>query len=95
MSPTLGVALFLPVARLVRSGSLPAHRTGSGQFRVERGLFDRWIREQYAETRRWILEHPKPGFIHGDWRDWPIGRVDDGRAPTKGLTGADGDSFPA
>jgi excisionase family DNA binding protein len=72
------------VTALVRNGTLPALRSSNGGLRFERSLFEHWIRDQYAETRRWILENPNEGF-HGDWRDWPIGRIDDdGRPPTKG-----------
>ena len=72
------VAAELSVSRtvveaLARGGTLPALRSSHGRLAFERTMFERWIRDQYAETRRWILENPNPGF-HGDWRDWPIGR---------------------
>ena len=46
-------------------------------------MFERWIRDQYASTRLWILENRGSDF-HGDWKDWPIGRVDDDRPPNTG-----------
>lgn len=83
------VAAELAVSRtvveaLARGGMLPALRSPRGRLTFERTMLERWIRDQYAETRRWILENPNAGF-HGDWRDWPTGRADDaGRPPTRG-----------
>ena len=65
------------VVSLARQGTLPARRLTNGKLMFERVMFERWIRDQYAETRRWVLDHDHEGY-HGDWRDWPIGR-DDGR----------------
>jgi excisionase family DNA binding protein len=78
----LGVSRTV-VEALVRCGTLPALRSPHGRLRFERRTFERWICDQYGETRRWILENPNPGF-HGDWKDWPIGREDRGRRPTRG-----------
>jgi hypothetical protein len=73
------------VLKLIRTGELPAQRLSARQVLVERGMLERWVEDQYARTRRWILENPNSGF-HGDWKDWPIGRVDgDGRLhPSRG-----------
>jgi excisionase family DNA binding protein len=73
------------VEALARDGTLPALHSPHGRLRFERMMLERWIRDQYAETRRWILENPNPGF-HGDWRDWPIGPAPamTGRPPTRG-----------
>lgn len=60
------------VASLAREGTLPARRMSNGRLVFERGIFERWIQDQYAETRRWVLEHDHDGY-HGDWSDWPIG----------------------
>jgi hypothetical protein len=67
------VAAELTVSRtvvetLLRCDTLPAQRSPHGRLRFERRMFERWIRDQYTETRRWILENPNPGF-HGDWKD--------------------------
>jgi excisionase family DNA binding protein len=64
------------VVAMVRSGTLPAQRGPGHRLRFERAILERWIQDQYAETRRWILESPNPGFSHADWREWPIGRFD-------------------
>jgi excisionase family DNA binding protein len=75
----LGVSRTV-VTQLTSQGSLPAQRVSNGRLRFERGLFERWIRDQYAETRRWVLANRHDGY-HGDWKDWPIGRPDDGGRP--------------
>lgn len=50
------------VYALVRSGELPAIKIGGrGQWRIERPRFEAWVREQYALTRAFLLEHPYPG----------------------------------
>jgi prophage regulatory protein len=64
------------VRTLLRIGSLPATRNRRGHWLIERQMLERWVQDRYAETRRWVLEHDHDGY-HGEWRDWPIGRVDD------------------
>ena len=64
------------VVSLVRNGALPARRVSNGCLMFERGILERWIQGQDAETRRWVLDHEG---CHGDWREWPIGRADDDR----------------
>jgi excisionase family DNA binding protein len=45
--------------QLVRRGELPAIRVGGrGQWRVERSALERYIQEQYEDTRRYVEEHP-------------------------------------
>jgi hypothetical protein len=36
---------------------------------IERGMFERWIRDQYAATRLWLLENPNERLTHADWKD--------------------------
>lgn len=44
---------------LVRSGDLRAIKVGGrGQWRVEQSELDRFINERYAETERFIADHP-------------------------------------
>jgi hypothetical protein len=72
------------VLNLIRKQGLPARRLANRHLQIERGMFERWIQDKYAETRQWQLENPNDGF-HGDWRDWPIGRRDDDdQRPTTG-----------
>jgi excisionase family DNA binding protein len=47
------------VLELIRSGELPAQRLPSRRLRIERHMFEHWLQDQYAVTRRWILEHPR------------------------------------
>jgi excisionase family DNA binding protein len=70
---TQQVAVELSVSRtvvvaLARQGTLPARRLNNGRLMFERGMLERWIQKQYAETRRWVLEHDHDGY-HGDWKD--------------------------
>jgi excisionase family DNA binding protein len=50
------------VASLARQGTLPARRLSNGRLMFERGMFERWIQHQYADTRRWVLEHDHDGY---------------------------------
>jgi excisionase family DNA binding protein len=44
---------------LVRTGDLPAIKIGGrGQWRVERSELEAYIERMYAETRRFVAEHP-------------------------------------
>jgi hypothetical protein len=53
---SVGEALVL---ELSRSGELPVQRRPSRRrLRIERRMFEHWSQDQYAVTRRWILEHP-------------------------------------
>lgn len=61
------------VIRLIRTGELPAQRLPSRRLQIERGMFERWIRDQYAATRLWLLENPNERLSHADWNDWPAG----------------------
>lgn len=52
---------------LVRNGDIRAIKIGGrGQWRVEESELERFIKERYAETERFIAEHP---FSRGDELD--------------------------
>lgn len=63
------VAIELGVTRqwvlhLITAGELPAakqlHARGS-PWLVEKGMYERWIQQQYALTRAWVAAHPRGG----------------------------------
>ncbi len=43
---------------LIRNGGLPARHVGAGRYQVERQMFERWIADQYQQTRDWIAANP-------------------------------------
>jgi excisionase family DNA binding protein len=57
------------ILALVKAGDLPARRRPGMRTQIERGMFERWIREQYAATRLWLLENPNERLTHADWKD--------------------------
>jgi hypothetical protein len=40
---------------LIRKGTSPARRSEARAYEIERGMFERWIRDQYATTRLLLL----------------------------------------
>lgn len=47
------------VYALVRNRDLPAVKIGGkGAYRVERPVLEEWIKSKYAETDRFLREHP-------------------------------------
>jgi len=48
------------VEALARNGTVPALRSPHGRLRFQRTMFERWNRDQYAETRSLDSGEPEP-----------------------------------